>query len=372
MLKNIRSIYFAMNLFLYLEERLKLKIIKINKSIQNKLNINILNYQLFSKKYIEYDTNNIVKEFNINNDKLKFEGEYLNGRRNGKGKEYMDGTLIFEGEYLNGKRNGKGKEYGKDRKLIFEGEYLNGKKWLGKLYDKKDNNIIYELIDGKGFVKEYNIKSNLIFEGEYLDGKRFKGKEYYDNGICKFVGNYYKGRRWNGTAYDLNGKILSKFENGKGYLIDEYIYFPALKFEGEYINGTLNGKGKVYINKILYEGEFKNKNRNGKGKEYNFKGELKFEGEYLYDYKRKGKAYVNKKLEFEGEYLFDKKWNGKGYDENGNVIYELKNGNGKVKEYSDIDGKLTFEGEYINGKRNEKGKEFNENGTLRFESEFKN
>ena len=36
--------------------------------------------------------------------------------------------LIFEGEYLNGKRNGKGKEYNSEGKLIFEGEYLNGKK----------------------------------------------------------------------------------------------------------------------------------------------------------------------------------------------------------------------------------------------------
>ena len=36
--------------------------------------------------------------------------------------------LIFEGEYLNGKRNGKGKEYGYDGSLKFEGEYLNGKR----------------------------------------------------------------------------------------------------------------------------------------------------------------------------------------------------------------------------------------------------
>jgi len=37
--------------------------------------------------------------------KLKFEGEYLNGKRNGKGKEYdIEDNLIFEGEYLNGER----------------------------------------------------------------------------------------------------------------------------------------------------------------------------------------------------------------------------------------------------------------------------
>ena len=46
----------------------------------------------------------------------------------------------------------------------------------------------------------------------------------------------------------------------------------------------------------------------------------------------------------------------KGYDENGNIIYELINGNSKVKEYYDY-GVLLFEGKYLNGKRwNSKGK----------------
>jgi len=56
--------------------------------------------------------------------RLEFEGEYLKGERNGKGKEYnYNGELIFEGEYLNGKKwNGKAKEF------EFEGEYLNGKR----------------------------------------------------------------------------------------------------------------------------------------------------------------------------------------------------------------------------------------------------
>ena len=60
---------------------------------------------------------------------MKFEGEYLNGQKNGKGKEYDNGKLIFEGEYLNGKIwNGIGKEYYYNGKLKFEGEYLNGQK----------------------------------------------------------------------------------------------------------------------------------------------------------------------------------------------------------------------------------------------------
>ena len=45
--------------------------------------------------------------------------------------EYWNGKLQFEGEYLNGKRNGKGKEYWNDGKLKFEGEYLDDIEVIG-------------------------------------------------------------------------------------------------------------------------------------------------------------------------------------------------------------------------------------------------
>ena len=75
-------------------------------------------------------------------------------------------------------------------------------------------------------------------------------------------------------------------------------------------------------------------------------------------------------MEYEGEYRYNKKWNGKGYDKKGNVIYELINGTGKVKEYSeDI---LLFEGEYLNGQKHGKGKEYTAFGKLIFEGEYLN
>ena len=76
-------------------------------------------------------------------------------------------------------------------------------------------------------------------------------------------------------------------------------------------------------------------------------------------------------MEFEGEYRFNNKWNGKGYDESGNVIYELINGNGRVKEYN-FNGKLEFEGNYLNGNRNGKGKEYDGNGNVKYEGEYLN
>ena len=74
---------------------------------------------------------------------------------------------------------------------------------------------------------------------------------------------------------------------------------------------------------------------------------MQLEGEFLNDkiWNCKGKFLYNGNVEFEGEYLKGKKWNGKGYDKNGNVIYEIKDGAGKIKEYRLY---MKFEGEYLN------------------------
>ena len=74
-----------------------------------------------------YEENGKAKEYSDDDNNLVYEGEYLNGKRNGKGKEFINDWLFYEGEYLNGKRNGKGKTYYPNRNPMFEGEFLNGK-----------------------------------------------------------------------------------------------------------------------------------------------------------------------------------------------------------------------------------------------------
>ena len=63
---------------------------------------------------------------------VRYEGEYFNGERQGKGKEFSkEGRLIYVGEYFKGERHGKGKEFSNEGRLIYEEEYAYGK-WDGK------------------------------------------------------------------------------------------------------------------------------------------------------------------------------------------------------------------------------------------------
>ena len=107
MLKKIKSIYFIKFIFVYIDEKQKLKIVKCNKNLQNNIDISIINYKLFTGKYIIYESNRIAKEY-LPNGKLLSEGEYLNGKRKGKGKEYdfINSVLMFEGQYLKIIKNG--------------------------------------------------------------------------------------------------------------------------------------------------------------------------------------------------------------------------------------------------------------------------
>ena len=181
--------------------------------------------------------------------------------------------------------------------------------------------------------------------------------------ICSFLDEKQK----------LNMIIYNK-EIQKMLLVDIEDYKKICK---KYKIGEKNGKGREYklnTNTIIFEGEYLNGTKNGKGKEYYDNNELKFEGEYLNGERNgKGKEYYhNGRLKFEGEYLNGKIWNGKGYKIYGNIVYEIINGKGYIKEYNYYNGDLEFEGEYLNGERNGKGKEYNNNGKLGFEGEYLN
>ena len=160
----------------------------------------------------------------------------------------------------------------------------------------------------------------------------------------------------------INYKLLS----GK-YIIHEgndiWKIYDAINdnliFEGNYLNGIGREYDKENCNDKIYEGEYLNGKRSGKGKEYDGKGKLICEGTYKNGL-RHGKCieyYNDGKILLEGEYLNDKQWNTKEYDKNGNIINEIKNGKGILNEYN-VNDELIFKGEYLNGLKNGKGKEY--------------
>ena len=323
MLFGIYSSYIISDIFSLLEVRKKLEVIKYNKSLQSKLNCNLDFFKKFSGRYLLIEEENLGKEFTLDNNTLVYIGGYKNKKRNGFGVEYDNlGTFKFQGEFINGKRNGEGKEFIKYSNgvvdISFSGNYNNGKK--------------------HGLGRKYHGRTELKFEGEFLnDLKDGLGKQFYSNGKLKFEGEYKKGKKWNGKGYDPDGNIIYEIKDGKGFYKKYKLSFKTLYllFEGELNNGEKNGKGKEYSeNYLKYEGEYLNGKRHGKGKEY----------------------YYDNRIMFEGEYKEGIRWNGKGYDPLEKEVYELKDGQGYVKLFTNYGRRYCyFEGEYLNGIRNGKG-----------------
>ena len=150
------------------------------------------------------------------------------------------------------------------------------------------------------------------------------------------------------------GSIMGEIPNGKGCVR----YDDGLCCEGDFVNGRLNGIGKVIKRKgddavEIYEGEFKDGKLNGKGKETMSYGTI-YEGEFKHG-KLYGKGRIIDKdgsLQAEGEFA-------------GNCL----NGKGKQKKYSY--GYCFEEGDFVYGELNGQGKRTRENGKIEI-GEFKN
>ena len=91
---------------------------------------------------------------------IKYESNFIKGKKWGHGKELESSYLSYEGEFSDDKRNGYGKKYDFEKNIIFEGQFLDGKRW-------------------EGFGKEFGYITS--FEGEYKNNRYWNGKEFiYD------------------------------------------------------------------------------------------------------------------------------------------------------------------------------------------------
>lgn len=189
-----------------------------------------------------------------------YKGEFLNGLRHGKGTLDLRKTEgdFYEGEFQNDRYHGYGvwtrldsvawpEEENDIAPSRYEGNFVegvphgegtlttrSGKKYSGRFIG---GGLCYKgnCEDGYG---EQIFWNGSHYQGEYKAGKENgKGTGYDSNNHVRYTGGHKDGE-YEGYGVEIN--YWSKYENG----IERYR--PATRYEGMYIDGFWNGKGKIY------------------------------------------------------------------------------------------------------------------------------
>ena len=178
-----------------------------------------------------------------------YSGEYLNNKKNGKGRLIFSDKSFYEGNFKNDEFEGFG--IFRTKKYVYEGQFSGGKK------------------NGKG--KLTNLIKNYEYEGEFKnDVKDGYGTEKY------FDGSIYKGQFKNDLK-EGKGKLISKdkdnnrieyigeFKNDKLYGKGIINWSNQKQYYGELNNNEISGFGILKDEKSKYIGYFKNDKKNGYG-----------------------------------------------------------------------------------------------------------
>ena len=250
---------------------------------------------LLYQKYIEYINNSLNKKIfdeNYINIQIKvfpnndiFIGYINENNLPKKGVFYYNNGDYYEGDLMNGIREGYGYMKLKNG-TIYEGDFKNNKHdGYGKLTQ----------IDGE------------IFSGEWKEGKiEGKGVRHHNNGD-KYIGNYVNNlKEGNGKYFFSNGNVYEgNWENGKANGFGKFIFHDGNIYEGEFKDNIIFGKGNFIMkNGDKYIGFFKNGFINGKGICENNKGE-KYSG-FFSNGKKHG---IGKLVDRKGNVIANGLWN---------------------------------------------------------------
>ena len=216
---------------------------------------------------------------------------------------------------------------------------------------KKGKNIL------KNQTKVYNnndLNNVQIYNGEinYDNQRHGEGKltttKYVRIGTWrndKFTGWGRESRR-NGEY--LEGKFVNGLVNGKGILVNN----KGDKYIGDFVDSRKHGKGELISISVKYEGEFNNNKMDGKGKIKFLMEGHEYEGEFFNNQINGcGTFKWNNGDVYEGE-MMNGKMHGMGrYKYNNGLVYEGRYSNGAKDGHGKLiypDGK-TYEGDFING-----------------------
>lgn len=319
---------------------------------------------------IEYRRGFIIDRENINRrDK--------NGLKQGRWKFfYADGKVKTEGTYRDDKRNGYFKEYDDKGILTDISKFVNDVKQeevpeLARLDVKTDyypDGKVKTVASYKGNVpegirREYNENGQVTDSYTYRNGKIIAEgiiddegikdgpwKEYYEDGQLRSEGNYRQGKKI--------GKWKYFHQNGN------------LEQEGNYNNqGNTDGNWVWYYdnNTLLREESFLNGQSEGLFTEYDENGKIIIEGEYVDGLEEGLWKYQLGDHREEGTYrggMRNGEW--KYFYDDGKLAFQGSfiddNPNGRHIWYWP-DGKKKDEGEFINGMKTGDWIQYNQDGT---------
>ena len=217
----------------------------------------------------------------------------INEQYHGYGVLYdLEGSTRLEGLWSNGLLNGYGRLFkGKGEYAVgnFKSNLLNGEN--GYYYYKDGSVFNGEFVNGvPNGSGRISFEDGSVFEGSFVNGEKVYGKFVWSDG------KYYQG--------DIKGDLFEGF--------GVYEWGGNRRYEGEWKEGKMQGKGKIwYIDGTYYEGMFYDNQRNGLGK-YVWNDDKWYEGEWK-DGKQNGNGVYYKS----GVVL-------KGLWNNGNVVKESK------------------------------------------------
>ena len=184
-------------------------------------------------------------------DGADYDGDYLNGKRDGAGRYTFDNGDYYEGQWENDLMSGEGVYH------FFDGATLTGTFKKCKLRDGifcyTDENGEYEIE-----VKEYKYSEEIT--ATFLNGDIYKGNYEDDvfSGKCKILYN-------SGDQYE--GEVEKNDKSGNG----TYTWINGAFYIGEWKDDMMNGLGVYHYSSGSYprlEGEFVNNQPEGECKYY--------------------------------------------------------------------------------------------------------
>ena len=192
-----------------------------NKINNNRNNINLRYYR--SQKKFNKTTEDNQKQIKEYENGL-YEGVIIDGKREHNGVMIYKNGAKYEGEWKNDKKNGKG--------VFTSPHYYNCRKNVGMKYEGEFKDDKFE---GYGITTYTN--------GDKYEGEWKNSKQYGKGTVSYFDGSKYSGEWKDGN---FNGIGVFYLKNGE-------------KYEGRFVNNKYNGYGKYYyINGNYLEGIFRN------------------------------------------------------------------------------------------------------------------